>query len=104
VTRSVPDDEDSLGLKDILSSSEVFGEVFSVVADFSPHVVDHEGFGEVVLVVRERHGLEVESHGGSALEITELVSAGGSVHVGVEELGNVSSVLREVGVIKTGVP
>lgn len=100
----MPDDEDSLGLKDIFSFGDVFGEVFSVVADFSPHVVDHEGFGEVVLVVGERHGLEVESHGGSALEITELVSAGSAVSVGVEELGHVSSVLREVGVIKTVVP
>jgi len=100
----VPDDENSLGLEDVLSLGEVFGEVFSVVADFSPHVVDHEGFGEVVLVVGEGHGLEVESHGGSALEITELVSAGSAVSVSVEELGHVSSVFGEVGVVEAGVP
>jgi len=100
----VPYDEDSLGLKGFLGSDEVFGEVFSVLADFGPHVVDEEGLGEVVLVVGEGHGLEVESHGGSALEISELVHTGGGVHVGVEELGNVSSVLGEVGVIESLIP
>jgi len=100
----VPDDEDSLRLEDVLSSDEVLGEVFSVVADFSPHVVDHEGLGEVVLVVGEGHGLEVEGHSSSAFEISELVHAGGGVHVGVEELGHVSSVLGEVGVVEALVP
>jgi hypothetical protein len=100
----VPDDEDSLGLEGILSSDEVFGEVFSVLGNFSPHVVNHEGFGEVIFVVGERHSLEVESHGGSALKITELVHTGGSVHVSVEEFSHVSSVLGEVGVIETLIP
>lgn len=100
----MPDDEDSLGLKGFLGSDEVFGEVFSVLADFGPHVVDEEGLGEVVLVVGEGHGLEVESHGGSALEISEFVHTGGGVHVGVEELGHVSSVLGEVGVIESLIP
>ena len=63
----MPDHEDSLGLEGVLSSDEMFSEVFSIVAHFSPHVIDHEGLSEVVLVVGEGHGLEVKGHGGSTL-------------------------------------
>lgn len=46
----------------------------------------------------------MQGHGGSTLNITELVSAGGGVAVSVEEFGNGSSVFREVGVLSALVP
>ena len=67
-------------------------------------VVHEEWLGEVVLVVREWHGLEVQGHGGSALDISELVHTGCSVAVGVEELSCLSSVLWEVSIVSTLIP
>ena len=100
----MPDDEDAFGLECVLGLYEVFGEEFSVVGYFSPHVVDKEGFGEVVSVVGERHSFEVKGHSCAAFEITELVLSDGSVHVSVEVLGNRCSVFREVCVITSCFP
>ena len=101
---SVPEDKDALGLESILSLDNVFGEVFAIVADLSPHVVDKEGLGEVVFVVRIRHGLEVKSHRCTALNITDLVAARGRVAVRVKEFGQTLSVLGEKRVIDTLFP
>ena len=58
----------------------------------------------MVFVVGEGHRLEVQSHGGSALDVADLVQAGGRVRVGVEELGGLGSHLWEVWVGSAGVP
>lgn len=102
--RSVPDDEDVLALEDFLGLHDVLGKVFAVVADFSPHVVDVEGLGEVVSVVAKWHSLEVERHGSTAFEVTEFKVANSRVRVSVEELGNVGPVLGEVRVAEVCFP
>ena len=101
---SVPEDEDSLGLEDILSLNEMLNRVLSIVSDLGPHVVDEEGLGEVVFIVGEGHGLEVEGHHGAGLNIAELVATGGRVAVGVEELGDGGAVLGEVWVLAALIP
>jgi hypothetical protein len=101
---SVPEHEDALGLKVLLGLHDVLSEVLSIVGDFGPHVVDHEGLREVVLVVAERHGLEMQGHHGSALNVAKFIATLSGVHVDVEELGHGGSVLREVGVSETLLP
>jgi len=101
---SVPYNEDSLCFEVVFCFDDVLGKVFSIVRNLSPHVVNHEGFGEVVLIVWERHRLEVKSHHGSTLHIAELESTGRSVHINVEKLGYWGSVLGEVGVVETFLP
>ena len=93
---SVPEDEDSLGLKSILSLNEVLNGILSVVSDLSPHVVDEEWLCEIVFIVGEGHGLEVTGHHVIGLNIAKLVAAGCGVAVSVEELGNGGVVLEEV--------
>ena len=100
----MPEDEDSLGLEDILCLNQVLNGVLTVVSDLSPQVVDEEGLGEVVFIVGEGHGLEVEGHQGAGLNIAELEAPGGGVGVGVEELGNGSAVLGEVCAIAALIP
>jgi len=46
----------------------------------------------------------VEGHHGSRFDIADLVSASGGVSVSVKEFGQVSSVLREVGVVEAFIP
>lgn len=82
----------------------MFDHVLSVVVDFSPEVIDHEGLSEVVFIVGERHGLKMECHSCSTLEISELVFTSGCVAIGVEELSHGSSVFREVWVFSSVVP
>lgn len=77
---------------------------FSVVTDLGPHVIDQEGFCEVVLIIWEGHGFEMESHCSSTFDIAKLVLASWGVAVSVEELGKGSSVLREEGVASALVP
>jgi len=101
---SVPQHEDALGLKVLLSFHNVLSEVLSIMRDFGPHVVDHEGLREVVLVVAERHSFEMQGHHGSALNVAKFIAALSSVHVHVKELGHGGSVLREVGVSETLLP
>ena len=48
---SVPENEDSLGLEGILSLDNVFNVIFTIVVNFSPHVVYHEWLSEVVFIV-----------------------------------------------------
>lgn len=55
----MPEDKDFLGLEGLLRLDEVLGEVFAVMGDLSPHIVDKEWLTEVVFVVRVRHSLEV---------------------------------------------
>jgi len=74
------------------------------VVYLSPQVIDHERLCEVVLIIGEGHCLEVESHHGAALNVSELVLAGGRVGVGVEELGGGGPVLGEVWVLSALVP
>ena len=95
----MPEDENALGLEHIFCLVDVLGEVLSVVLHFGPHVVHHEWLREVVSVVRKRHRSEVESHGRSALEVSELVVPGRSVAVRVEKLRNRLTVFREVRVV-----
>ena len=100
----MPEDEDSLGLEDIFCLNQVLNGVLTVVSDLSPQVVDEEGLGEVVFIVGERHGLEVEGHQGAGLNIAKLEAPGGGVCVGVEELGNGGAVLGEVSAIAALIP
>lgn len=100
----MPENEDSLGLQHFLCLDDVLNKVLAIVVDFSPHVINHEGFSEVVLIISEGHGLKMKSHHGSTLNITKLVlpSCGMSVHI--EELSNGSSILWEVWVLSALVP
>ena len=101
---SVPEDEDSLGLEDIFCLNQVLNGVLAVVGDFGPQVVDEEGLGEVVFIVGEGHGFEVEGHEGAGLNIAELEAPGRRVGVGVEELGDGGAVLGEVSAIAALIP
>lgn len=58
------------------------------MVNFSMHVVDQERFSEEVLVIREWHGLEVQSHHGSAFQVADFVFTSRCVAVHVEELGH----------------
>jgi len=55
----VPHHEDTLALENFFCLNDRLGEVFAVVADLSPHVVNVERFGKVVSVVAKWHCLEV---------------------------------------------
>ena len=101
---SVPWNKDAFCLQSVLSSHNLFGEYVSIMRDNSLHIVDQEWLGEVIFVVRIWHGLEVEGHSGSTLNITEFVHTGCSVSIGVEKLSSLSSVLWEVSVVSTLVP
>jgi len=101
---SMPQDEGSLCLQHFLCLDQMLDGVLAIVVDFSPQVVDHEWFCEVVLIIGEGHGLEVESHHGTAFNIAELVLACGGVGVCVEELGSGGPVLGEVWVLSALVP
>lgn len=100
----MPEHEDALGLEVLLGLDEVLDVVVAVVGDLGPHVVDHEGLGEVKLVVGVGHGLEVDGHRCAGLHIADLVAARGRRHVCVEELGGRRAVLGEVGVRETCLP
>ena len=91
----MPQGEDSLAPEGVLGLDDVLSEVLTVVADLSPHVVDKEGLRKVEFIVRVRHRLEVKSHGGTALDITDLERAGSRVAVNIEELGDLLAVLGE---------
>jgi len=91
----VPEDEDSLCLQGVFSLDDVLREVLSFVRNLSPHIVDEERLREVVFVVGVRHRLEVQGHGGAALDITNLVATGRRVGVDVEEFGDILAVLGE---------
>ena len=84
---SVPEDKDFLALQGVLRLVDMLGEVLAVVGDLGPHVIDKERLGEVVFVIRIRHGLEVERHGRTALHVSNLILSNCRVAVGVEELG-----------------
>ena len=94
----MPHNEDSLCFEVIFCFDDVLGKVFSIVRNLSPHVVNHEGLSEIVLVVGERHCLEVECHQSTAFNITESVLTCSSVHVDVEEFSNWGAILREIRV------
>ena len=96
--------EDALGSKDFFSLDKVLCKVFSVVRHLCPHIVNHERLSEVEFVVREWHCLEVQSHHGSTLNISELVATSCSVTISIEEFCHRLSVLWEVWVVKTLLP
>ena len=100
----MPENEDSLGLECVLRLDEMLNSVLSVVGHLSPEVVHQEGLCEVVFIVRERHGLEVEGHHSAGLNIAELVATSRGVGVGVEELGYGGAILREIGAVSASVP
>ena len=102
--RSVPENEDSLGLECVLSLDEMLNSVLSVVCHLSPEVVHEERLGEVVFIVGERHCLEVESHHSAGLNITELVASSRGVSICVEELCYGSAILREIGAVSASIP
>ena len=101
---SVPGHEGSLGSQSLLGLHERLGEDVTVVAHLGFEIVDEVGLREVVLVVRVRHGLESEGHGGAGLDVANLVHAARRVGVSVEELGDVRLVLREVRVAVALIP
>ena len=101
---SVPGNEGSLGSESLLGLGKGLGEDVTVVADLGVEIVDEIRLREIVLVVGVRHRLELESHGGAGLNITNLVHTGRRVRVGVEELGDVGLVLREVRVAVALIP
>ena len=84
---SVPEDKDFLALQGVLRLVDMLSEVLAVVGDLGPHVIDKEWLREVVFVIRIRHGLKVERHGRTALNVSNLVLSNCRVAVGVEELG-----------------
>lgn len=96
----MPEDEDALRSEGVFVVDDLLGGHSAVVANLSPHVVDEEWLSEHVLVVRVRHGLEVEGHGGTAVDIANLVAASGRVHVSVEEAGGWGAVLWEEWVVE----
>ena len=100
----MPGDKDFLALERVLSLVDMLGEVLAIMGHFGPHVVDEEWFSEVVFVIRVRHGLEVERHGGTALNIANLVLADGRVAIGVEELGERLAVLGEERIVQALLP
>lgn len=100
----MPDGEDSLGLEDLFGLEEGFSEELAVVGDVSVHVVHHEWLAQAVLVVGERHGFEVEGHGGAGLNISNFVPSAGGVGVDVEETGDGGLVLGEVNIIGVTLP
>lgn len=100
----MPKDEDSLAPEGVLGLDDVLGEVLSVVADLGPHIVDEEGLREVEFIVRVRHRLEVQGHGRTALDITDLIAASRRVGVNIEELGNLLAVLGEHRVVAALLP
>lgn len=83
---------------------DVLREILSVVRHLSPHIVDKEWLREVVFVIGVGHGLEVQGHGGTTLDIANLVLANRRVAVGVEELGEGLAVLGEERVLKAALP
>ena len=101
---SVPEDKDFLALQGVLSLVDMLGEILSIVRNLSPQIVDQEWLSEVVFVIGVRHGLEVERHGSTALNVSNLVLASGSVAVSVEELGEGLAVLGEERVIESLFP
>ena len=100
----MPDNEDFLASEGILGLDNVLSEVFTIVGDLSPHIIDKEWLSEVVFVVGVGHSLEVQGHGGTALNIANLVAASGSVAIGVEETGNAGAILGEERVGEIGLP
>jgi len=100
----MPRNEDSLSSEDFFGLDEVLLGVLSVVGDLGNHVVNVEGLRHIVSVVSIGHSLEVKSHSGASLDVSELEEAGGGVAVGVEELGDSCFVLREVRVVGSSVP
>ena len=101
---SVPDDKDFLALERVLSLVDVLGEVLAIMGHFGPHVIDEEWLREVVFVIRIRHRLEVERHGGTALDIANLVLSNCRVAIGVEEFGERLAVLGEERIVQALFP
>ena len=101
---SVPENKDLLALQSLLSLMDMLSEILAVVRDLGPHVVDEEGLGEVIFVIRVWHRLEVEGHRSTALNVSNLEPACRGVAVSVEELGDVLAVLREQRVGSVGLP
>ena len=101
---SVPENKDLLALQSLLSLMDMLSEILAVVRDLGPHVVDEEGLGEVIFVIRVWHRLEVEGHRSTALNVSNLEPACRGVAVGVEELGEGLAILGEERVIKTLFP
>ena len=95
----MPWNKDVLGSESVLSLPDVLGEDLTVVGDLGVHVVNEEWISEMIFVVREWHGLEVKSHGGSTFDIAELVQTSGCAGVSVEEGGSLGSHLWEVWVL-----
>ena len=100
----MPEYKDAFASQRFFSLDDVFGEVLTVVAHFSPHIVYKEWLGEVVFVVRVGHGLEVKSHGSATLDIANLEATSCRVTVDVEETGDLLTILGEKWVIQTLLP
>ena len=82
----------------------MFNKELSIVSDFGPHIISEVRLGEVVFIVCEGHGLEVQGHHCTRFNIAKLVAASGGVAVYVEELGYGSSTLWEVWVLEALIP
>ena len=79
-------------------------EVFSIMRNLCPHVIDHEWLSEVVFVVREWHSLEMKRHHGTTLNISELIATRSCVAVSIEEFCDGRSILWEIWIVTTLFP
>ena len=100
----MPKHKDALRSEVFLCFYEVLSEVFALVTDLCPHVVNHERLCEIVLVVAKRHCFEVECHHGATFNVAKFVSTFCCVAIDIEELGHRSSVFWEVGVCAARLP
>lgn len=79
-------------------------EVFSIMRNLGPHVVDHEWLSKVEFVMRVRHSLEMKCHHGTALHISKLVASNSCIAISIEESCKSCSVFGEVWVIEALLP
>lgn len=100
---SVPWDESTLNLKDVNLGDQSLGVYSTLVGNISNQVVDQEWLGEVILVVRVWHSLEVDSHGGSGFDITDFIHTVGRIAVSVEETCQSNVVVSEL-IVHTLIP
>lgn len=71
----MPRHKHTLGLENIFCFHELFSPNFTFMGDMGAHIVDEEWLSEVILVVSERHGFEVQGHRSPTFNITNFIHA-----------------------------